>query len=307
MINSVRNTVLSILNKNNYGYISPSDFNLFANQAQLELFDDYFSSYNDVLNKENARMSGAEYGDAMKFVTETIDSFSVSKFLSYDAINRYFSPSPTTTGSYAYLLNKVLCYHELVSSGTNTSAVLNSLVDNTKNFNLTVSIGDIVVNETTGLTAEVTSVGTTTLTLSANIFPSAATQYKIYLGEPSEAKNVQHSNITMLLQSNLTAPTLKYPSYTIEENKINIYPKTIQGKGRLLAQYIRYPYVPKWTYITLLNGSPVFDQSQLDYQDFELPTEDEYKLVSKILQYCGISIREMEVAQFAMAQEQQNK
>ena len=36
MINSVRNTVLAIINKNNYGYISPSDFNLFAKQAQLE-------------------------------------------------------------------------------------------------------------------------------------------------------------------------------------------------------------------------------------------------------------------------------
>ena len=42
MINSVRNTVLAIINKNNYGYISPSDFNLFAKQAQLDLFDEYF-------------------------------------------------------------------------------------------------------------------------------------------------------------------------------------------------------------------------------------------------------------------------
>jgi hypothetical protein len=54
----------------------------------------------------------------------------------------------------------------------------------------------------------------------------------------------------------------------------------------------------------LSNGEPVFDQSQPDYQDFELPLEDEYKLVMKILQYCGMSIRESEVTQFGMAQEQ---
>ena len=42
MINSVRNTVIAVLNKNNYGYISPSDFNLYAQQAQLELFMKYF-------------------------------------------------------------------------------------------------------------------------------------------------------------------------------------------------------------------------------------------------------------------------
>ena len=29
-INDVRNTVLAIANKNNYGYISPQDFNLYA-------------------------------------------------------------------------------------------------------------------------------------------------------------------------------------------------------------------------------------------------------------------------------------
>jgi hypothetical protein len=55
----------------------------------------------------------------------------------------------------------------------------------------------------------------------------------------------------------------------------------------------------------LLNGEPAFDQTQPDYQDFELPTEDEYKLVAKILQYCGVVIREAEVAQFASAQQQQ--
>ena len=50
MINSVRNTVFSVLNKNNYGYISPQDFNLFAKQAQLEIFENYFSNYNTAIN-----------------------------------------------------------------------------------------------------------------------------------------------------------------------------------------------------------------------------------------------------------------
>jgi hypothetical protein len=35
-----------------------------------------------------------------------------------------------------------------------------------------------------------------------------------------------------------------------------------------------------------------------------MPQEDEFKLAMKILQYCGVSIRENEVTQFAMAQEQ---
>ena len=66
MINSVRNTVLAILNKNNYGYISPGDFNLYAKQAQLDIFDDYFYQYNQLINQENARLSGTGYADVAK-------------------------------------------------------------------------------------------------------------------------------------------------------------------------------------------------------------------------------------------------
>ena len=44
MINEVRNAVMAVINKNNYGYISPSDFNLFAEQAQLDIFEDYSDS-----------------------------------------------------------------------------------------------------------------------------------------------------------------------------------------------------------------------------------------------------------------------
>ena len=53
MINDIRNTVLAVLNKNNYGYISPQDFNLYAQQAQMDLFEDYFYAYNYQVNKEN--------------------------------------------------------------------------------------------------------------------------------------------------------------------------------------------------------------------------------------------------------------
>ena len=66
MINSVRNTVLAIINKNNYGYLSPNDFNLFAKQAQLDLFDEYFFQYNQQINEENARLSGTGYADIKK-------------------------------------------------------------------------------------------------------------------------------------------------------------------------------------------------------------------------------------------------
>ena len=102
MINSVRNTVLAILNKNNYGYISPNDFNLYAKQAQLDLFEDLFYEYNYQLIKENARQSGTGYANISKGILETIDLFSVTAPLAHVANNTYTMPV-----NY-YLINKVL-------------------------------------------------------------------------------------------------------------------------------------------------------------------------------------------------------
>jgi len=310
MINSVRNTVLSVVNKNNYGYISPSDFNLYAQQAQLEIFEEYFSEYNTLVNKENLRTSGTGYADLKKGVEEMIDIFSVTNFLSHNVSNTYFLPSLTTTGDDYFMINKVLCYPVILAQGQNTNTVLNSLEDSTATFIADgVAVGDIVANLSTGAQATVVSVvSTTILLLSANIFTVFPQDYAVYdKSIVNEVERVSHNKITLLTNSLLTAPSDTYPAYTQEASLMTIYPETVSKQGQILSQYIRYPKSPKWTYVTLLNGEPAFDQSQPDYQDFEVPLEDEYRLIQKILQYVGISIRETEVYQFAKVEEREQQ
>ena len=310
MINSVRNTVLSILNKNNYGYISPSDFNLFATQAQMEMYEEYYSNYNKTVNAENMRSSGADYADISKPIGETMESFLISDFLvpqvSTGFGSSYFYPSLVTVGNTAYMINKIKVYTKKKTNGTATAVLAGSLVDSSQDFvSLGVSVYDIVVNVTTKKSSIVTSVAATTLTLTDNIFLSVGNSYIIYSYKDfSEAEKVSNSKIDLLNNSILTAPSLIYPAYTIVGDLINMHPLTTWSYGAVKADYFRHPKAPKWTYITLGGGEPVFDQSQPDYQDFELPLEDEFKLVMKICQYCGISIRESEVTQFGMAQEQ---
>jgi hypothetical protein len=84
-----------------------------------------------------------------------------------------------------------------------------------------------------------------------------------------------------------------------------VYPNTIISA--ISADYIRYPLAPKWTWVSLSGGEPVFDQSALDYQDFELPLSDENNLIIKILQYAGLTIREAEIVQAAKSEEVQDK
>ena len=308
MINSVRNTVFSVLNKNNYGYISPQDFNLFAKQAQLEIFENYFSDYNTAINKENARISGTGYADDTKGMEESIDTFSVIKNFDQKNYNKYFTPSQTTTGDDYYLLNKVLAYTTFKISGTNTSVTANQLVDAAATFTATVAVGDIVVNTTSLEQAEVLNVlSDTQLALDENIFSSAIGDgYSIFNPENYEVEKVTNSKISMLANSVLTAPTKTFPAYSLNSDSITVLPKTINNPGQVFSQYIRYPKDPKWIYNTLASGEPVFDQSQSDYQDFELPIEDEVNLVTKILQYAGMQIREAQVVQFANLEEQKD-
>jgi hypothetical protein len=308
MINSVRNTVLSVLNKNNYGYISPSDFNLYAQNAQMEIFEEYFSSYNAVINLENARTAGVNYADMEQPIAETLESFLRKDYLSKISANRFSVPTPTTTGYYSYMILDVECKPISLKTGTNTAVVSGQLVDSTASFTTNnLSAGDVVTNLTTNLVSTVVSVlSNTAIQLDSNIFLAAGNAYSIFSSATVvQAEKVINSNMTLLNNSNLTPPTIQYPSYTVQGTDLTIYPATISNKGQVQATYFRFPKVPKWTYITLSNGEPIFDQSQSDYQDFELPLEDEYKLVTRILQYCGISIRETQVTQFSMTKEQQ--
>jgi len=308
MINEVRNTVLSVLNKNNYGYISPSDFNLYAVNAQMEIFEDYFSSYNRAINMENARAAGSDYAEVEGPLAETVETFLVTKFLSHISGNIYSAPSVTTTGDTAYYILKMLCHTKEITSGNTSSVVINGLQDTTATFlSDGITEGDIVVNTSTDAVANVVAVvSNNTIILTADIFPTTSQGYVIFSSQAKEAEKVSVGKITTLNNSLLTKPSILFPAYTLEADKIKLFPTTINAKGKVECVYFRHPLPPKWTYITLANGEPVFDQSQPDYQDFELPEEDVYRLTMKILQYCGMSIRETEVAAFAIGQEQQN-
>jgi len=55
-IDTVYQKVLAIANKEQRGYITPQEFNLYANQAQQEIFEQYFYDLN-----QQARIPGNEY------------------------------------------------------------------------------------------------------------------------------------------------------------------------------------------------------------------------------------------------------
>jgi len=103
-INDVRETVLAICNKNNYGYISPDDFNLYAKQAQLEVFDSYMDIYNKYLNMQKQHMSGDDVADLAARAKESVEAFITGATLNYVAPSAGLSNFEIPSNSY-YIIN----------------------------------------------------------------------------------------------------------------------------------------------------------------------------------------------------------
>jgi hypothetical protein len=86
-INDVRETVLAICNKNNYGYISPDDFNLYAKQAQLDILDEYMPIYNQMMISQKRHLSGVDTSDLANRARENIERLSTADSLAFVSSN----------------------------------------------------------------------------------------------------------------------------------------------------------------------------------------------------------------------------
>ncbi len=80
-VDTVYQRVLAILNKEQRGYVTPQEFNLFANQAQMDIFEQYFYDINQF-----SRIPGndTEYSDMLNILNEKINIFATSATLTYD-------------------------------------------------------------------------------------------------------------------------------------------------------------------------------------------------------------------------------
>ena len=106
-VDKVYQRVLAILNKENRGYMTPQEYNLLANQAQLEIFEQYFYD----LNQYNRRGEiNNAYGNIVKNIKEKIDLFKIVNF------NLTISSGKYTLPNNLYRLGTV----QYTKSGTST-------------------------------------------------------------------------------------------------------------------------------------------------------------------------------------------
>ena len=77
-VDDVYQKVLALANKEQRGYITPQDFNLFANQAQMEIFEQYFYDINSARKNQG---NDTVYADVDDMLEEKIQIFEEDEIL----------------------------------------------------------------------------------------------------------------------------------------------------------------------------------------------------------------------------------
>ena len=66
-VDTVYQTVLAIANKEQNGYITPQEFNLFADHAQMDIFEQYFYDLNQ---RQRTQGTEIDYADITTNIEE---------------------------------------------------------------------------------------------------------------------------------------------------------------------------------------------------------------------------------------------
>jgi|TARA_R110000782_G_scaffold2931_3_gene10881 hypothetical protein len=304
-VDQVYKTVLLIINKEQRGYLTPNEFNKLAAQVQLDILDTYFETINQQLR---VPQNESEYGDRYKTVQEKLDVFKKIGDCTFNAAagtNPAFFTLPTSSGA---------------ASGTQ----LFSTVTNQITYPLTTVTQSQVENSTVVVTY--LGVAYTNFTISGGVFsltagslPTGAANNIVITLFPQDfyklgtilyrddriAEPVQRNELALLNMSSLTKPAEQFPVYLFQENKVIIYPQSINSQVQ--ATYIKKPADPSWNFSSA-TGYYVWDPATS--VNFELDITEQVNVIIQILLYAGIVIKDPTIVQAAaseIAQEQQNE
>lgn len=125
----------------------------------------------------------------------------------------------------------------------------------------------------------------------------------IYNGD-KEVQSVQANELLELNLSPLTKPTTYYPVYRLKNERIYVYPNTITSNIEIT--YLRKPADPIWNFTALApTYTYVYDPS--NSVDFQLHPTEQTNIITNILMYSGIIIKDTNVVQIASQQIQSEK
>jgi len=314
-VNSVYQTVLLILNKEQRGYITPQEFNNIANQVQLEIFNSYFPD-GDQANRKNQtnQQNNTEFYNSFDNQDSRLDPFKLTttEFV-YDSVeDAWYYPSNVLQISkigavYCNYnnnqLNKEADRLSFKEFKTTSASKLTAPTNNYPIFYVTytdetfeqifpleawsapsslsftqgsdIQVGDAVYNKTQGY-----DYGTVSTITSA--------------GPPFLEVDVSGNLLNFA-----TPPVVGDEILISRPDAITLFPHLhIAPKpASLEVSAVQLPTTVKWGYAVQGNGSYLYDASES--VDFDLVPDERSRVILEILKYCGVLIRDPQIVQQA--------
>ena len=130
-----------------------------------------------------------------------------------------------------------------------------------------------------------------------------AVVYSPIVGFPTELQRLQRFDFYNIQKSPLTASTKEFPTYLYENNKVIVRPQSIQSD--ISVSFLRKPRDVKWAYSEGGLGQYIWDAT--NSQNFELLESEQVEVITRILFYSGVIIRDPQVIQVAASEIQKNE
>jgi|11BtaG_2_1085332.scaffolds.fasta_scaffold23511_2 hypothetical protein len=322
-IDTVYQRVLSVANKEQRGYVTPQEFNLFANQAQMDIFEQYFYDLNQF-----SRLKGNnnEYADMVTILEEKINIF--KKLNQPVTIINQFGDG--TLPSNIYRLG-TLSRLALTNVEGSVQAIIELVTeDDIIRFNRSPLAKPTIKRP---IYTRTSSTGVKIRPSSTDPSKSAAPYFEVggfdtTGGSPNIVLDLTNPNSTdytfievgqEIIQSNIPGNTF-VGSITTSTNSITIGLVDSSGSAvnannssgpvqvtfvsdDVKCNYVKKPTSVSWNY-TEINGVAMYNSA--NSVDFELHASEETELVFKILQLAGIAIESMDLYQVAAQEEVRN-
>jgi len=239
-IDTVYQRVLAILNKEQRGYVTPQEFNLFANQAQLDIFEQYFYDINQF-----GRLSGndTEFSDMLNILNEKINIFETTSDMVW--ANNYWNPPANL-----YRMGSIV-------------------------YENTITTKSLYPTPNTVVTTKV----------------------------PVEVERINYNEYLYIAQSGMTKPTNSRPVFVANTEGYKVYGAAEVTLTDVKCNYIKNPNEAAWGY-QMVYGEALYDSTAST--DFELHPSEETELVTKILEFAGLSVQDVQMYQVAAGMGAQN-
>ena len=230
-VNTVYTTVLSILNKEQRGYLTPDEFNKIATQVQLEIFDTYFEDLSQYLRMPK---TDEAFASRLDHIRDELQPFIVNGPASAVSTNVYTLPtSPEVYRLGSAFYEKVTGAPEIqiVSKREYHEQIQSPILKPSKNFPIaTYSDNKLTVFPTVTTTPNVNDIGFNYIKKPTDPvwgFTVNSVGAYIYDSSPSASTNF---SIDESAQTEVILNILKYAGVVIRD------PQIVQAASQELAQ-----------------------------------------------------------------------